>query len=105
MANKYWIGKEPNSNVTAAQAQKLAELSATTATVEDLNSHSKGVAVADATGITTYTAVTNMANPVAKAEGEAVSAALATLQSEVTLLTATVNALIASLEVSHLETP
>ena len=45
-------------------------------------------------GITNYTAVVNMTNPVTKAEGEAVSAALATLQDETTLLSAIVGALV-----------
>jgi predicted RecA/RadA family phage recombinase len=40
--------------------------------------------------ITDYTAVTDMTNPVTKTEGETMSAALATLESEVTALRATV---------------
>jgi predicted RecA/RadA family phage recombinase len=42
--------------------------------------------------ITDYTAVTDMTNPVTKTEGETMSAALATLESEVTALRSTVAA-------------
>jgi len=38
MATKYWIANNPNGEVTDAKAQKLAELSATTATLAELNS-------------------------------------------------------------------
>lgn len=47
--------------------------------------------------ISNYTAVVNMSEPVAKAEGEAVSAALATLEGEVTALQVTVAACVTDL--------
>lgn len=62
----------------------------------------QAVAVADAGAITAYAAVENMTNPVTKAEGEAVSAALHTLQTEVTALRTTLNGLLASLRTSNL---
>ena len=37
MAGKYWIANNPNSEVTDAKAQKIAELSATTVTLAELN--------------------------------------------------------------------
>lgn len=37
MAGKYWVANNPNSEVTDAKAQKLAELSATTVSVAELN--------------------------------------------------------------------
>jgi predicted RecA/RadA family phage recombinase len=47
--------------------------------------------------ITDYTAVTDMTNPVTKTEGETLSAALATLESEVTALRGTVAACVTDL--------
>tara|TARA_R100001082_G_scaffold110721_1_gene91489 strand:+ start:336 stop:785 length:450 start_codon:yes stop_codon:yes gene_type:complete len=38
MANKYWIANNPNSEVTDAEAQKIEELSATTVSLNELNS-------------------------------------------------------------------
>ena len=38
MANKYWIANNPNSQVTDTEAQKIEELSATTVSVNELNS-------------------------------------------------------------------
>jgi len=37
MAGKYWVANNPNSEITDAKAQKLAELSATTISVSELN--------------------------------------------------------------------
>ena len=37
MANKYWIANNPNSQDTDAEAQKVEELSATSATLAELN--------------------------------------------------------------------
>ena len=34
---KYWVANNPNSEITDAKAQKLAELSATGATLAELN--------------------------------------------------------------------
>lgn len=51
--------------------------------------------------ITNYTAVVNMTDPVTKAEGEAVSAALATLENEVTALQVTVAACVTDLTVQN----
>lgn len=51
--------------------------------------------------ITDYTAVVNLTNPVTKAEGETMSAALATLESEVTALRATVAACVTDLGVQN----
>jgi predicted RecA/RadA family phage recombinase len=51
--------------------------------------------------ITDYTAVVNMTDPVTKAEGEAVSAALATLENEVTALRATVAAVVTDVTVQN----
>lgn len=51
--------------------------------------------------ITNYTAVVNMTDPVTKAEGEAVSAALATLEDEVTALRGTVAAAVTDLGVQN----
>ncbi len=51
--------------------------------------------------ITDYTAVVNMTNPVTKTEGETLSAALATLESEVTALRATVAACVTDLGVQN----
>ncbi len=60
-----------------------------------------GLTASSPSAITNYTAVVNMSEPVAKAEGEAVSAALATLQDEVTLLRATVDACVTDLGVQN----
>ena len=69
------------------------------AKIDDIatNGISAGSAVADAGAIAAYSAVTNMTASVTKAEGEAVSAALAGLRAEVADLTTTVNSLLASL--------
>ena len=37
MANKYWIANNPNSQINDAKAQKIAELSATSVTLAELN--------------------------------------------------------------------
>ena len=51
--------------------------------------------------ITNYAAVVNMTNPVTKGEGEAVSAALATLENEVTALRGTVAACVTDVTVQN----
>ena len=38
MAKKYWVANNPNSEITDTKAQKLAELSATTVTLAELDS-------------------------------------------------------------------
>lgn len=54
--------------------------------------------IADPSAPTAYSAVTDMTDPVAKAEGEAVSAALATLVTEVTAHEVITSALVAALK-------
>ncbi|HUF09473.1 MAG TPA: hypothetical protein VMO47_09145 [Rhodothermales bacterium] len=60
-----------------------------------------GLTATSPSAITNYDAVTNMTDPVTKAEGEAVSAALATLENEVTALRATVDALVTDATVQN----
>ncbi|OFW05653.1 MAG: hypothetical protein A3H96_11370 [Acidobacteria bacterium RIFCSPLOWO2_02_FULL_67_36] len=60
-----------------------------------------GLTAAAPAAITNYAAVVNMTDPVAKAEGEAVSAALATLENEVTALQVTVAACVTDLTVQN----
>ena len=43
---KYWVANNPNSEINDAKAQKLAELSATTATLAELNSVAGSAATA-----------------------------------------------------------
>ena len=52
------------------------------------------ITATDPTAPTAYSAVVNMSDPVAKAEGEAVSAALATLRSEVATYETAISALV-----------
>ncbi len=56
--------------------------------------------IAAPSAITNYAAVVNMTDPVTKAQGEAVSAALATLENEVTALRVTVADILAALKVA-----
>lgn len=60
-------------------------------TLTDSTTGSADNTVDPAVAPTEYTAVVNMTDPVTKAEGEAVSAALATLENEVTALVTVVN--------------
>lgn len=60
-----------------------------------------GLTATSPAAITNYAAVVNMTDPVAKAEGEAVSAALATLEDEVTALRVTVAACVTDLTVQN----
>jgi len=55
-------------------------------------------AVTAAGAVTNYTALTNLTEPVAKAEGEAISAALALLEDEVTAIQVAVNLIIERME-------
>jgi len=59
-------------------------------------------AITAAVAITNYTALTNLTDPVTKAEGEAISAALSQLEDEVTLLQVAVNLLIERMETQGL---
>ncbi len=56
-----------------------------------------GLTVTNPAAITDYAAVVNMTDPVTKAQGEAVSAALAVLENEVTALTAKVTTIVTDL--------
>ena len=42
MSSKYWVANNPNSEITDTKAQKLAELSATTTSLAELNSLDAG---------------------------------------------------------------
>tara|TARA_R110002126_G_scaffold291380_2_gene451880 strand:- start:11618 stop:11929 length:312 start_codon:yes stop_codon:yes gene_type:complete len=101
MATKYWLGKSPNGEVTDAQIQALKSLS--TADLDALDDLSiPMVAEADVSAPTAYTAVTNMTANVAKAEGEAISASLATAVTEMTAIEDKLNALLAKLRTAGL---
>ena len=56
MASKYWVANNPNSEITDAKAQKLAELSATSVTLAELNALDTEALVGDAVTLTSTAA-------------------------------------------------
>lgn len=70
--------------------------------VTDLNVAGQAAVEAAPGAITAYAAVTTMTNPVTKAEGEAVSAAVHQLQTEVTALRTTVASILTKLKAAGL---
>jgi len=101
MASKYWLAKNPNGEVTDAQVQALKSLS--TADLDALDDLSIPMAAeADVAAPTAYTAVTNMTANVTKAEGEAVSAALAAAVVDMTEVENKLNGLLAKLRTAGL---
>ncbi len=101
MADKYWLAKNPNGEVTDAQVQALKSLS--TADLDALDDLSiPMVAEADVNAPTAYAAVTDMTSSVTKAEGEAVSASLSTAVTEMTAIEDKLNALLAKLRTAGL---
>lgn len=52
MAGKYWVANNPNSEINDAKAQKLAELSATSVSVAELNALDASALVGDVVSCT-----------------------------------------------------
>ncbi len=94
------VGPSPEL-LEGAQAAVVVLTDSTGASGSHDDTLADGLTATSPSAITNYTAVVNMTDPVAKAEGEAVSAALATLQDEVTLLRATVDACVTDLGVQN----
>ena len=57
MSSKYWVANNPNSEINDAKAQKLAELSATSVTLAELNALD-----ADSTSVAIGLSATSVAN-------------------------------------------
>tara|TARA_R100000908_G_C3628933_1_gene70737 strand:- start:244 stop:483 length:240 start_codon:yes stop_codon:yes gene_type:complete len=66
MASKYWIGNEPSSDVTSAQAQKIA--AAPAGAITDLTD-STGGAVSDTCNDTSANTKDDLASIIAKVNG------------------------------------
>jgi cbb3-type cytochrome oxidase cytochrome c subunit len=104
-SDKYWLANNPNGQVTDAQVVALKSLSNTelddlddmVAELKTLTTNIPVTAEADVAAPTAYSAVTDMTANVTKAEGEAVSAALAAAVVDMTEIEDKLNALLAKL--------
>ena len=112
-SDKYWLANNPNGEVNDAQVVALKNLSTAdlteieeaVASFDELRALASDIPLSfidDVAAPTAYTAVTDMTASVTKAEGEAVSAALAAAVVDMTEIEDKLNALLAALRATGL---